>query len=314
MKGGMWKIKSFNFMSWDAEKTDLEEAKEQIDAMIGKCAINTVVITFTALQEHCYSTVIDWKGTHIFSDDQIMQLIRYARSREQKIVLKPMLNVRDGYWRAYIRFFDVDVPCEPKWRDWFDSYTRYMMHYAELCEKEAVDMLIIGCELVGTDHREKEWRDLIAGIRQVYSGMLTYNCDKYQEHNVAWWDAVDVISSSGYYPIDDWHRQLQRIEAVVKKFNKPFFFAEAGCQATAGCATVPNDGSHIGKRPADPGEQNRFYKTMFEKCEPLEWHYGYSLWDWPMNAGQRNPLGRTAGYWVVDKPAEGTIKHYYSKE
>ncbi len=33
--------------------------------------------------------------------------------------------------------------------------------------------------------------------------------DKYQENNVTWWDCVDVISSSGYYPIDDWDRQLE---------------------------------------------------------------------------------------------------------
>lgn len=56
-----------------------------------------------------------------------------------------------------------------------------------------------------------------------------------------WWDAVDVISSSGYYPADNWENQLDRIEAVVKKFDRPFFFAEAGCMSTEGSAAVPND-------------------------------------------------------------------------
>lgn len=37
---------------------------------------------------------------------------------------------------------------------------------------------------------------------------------------------MDVISSSGYYPIHDWENQLDRIERVVKKYQKPFFFAE----------------------------------------------------------------------------------------
>ena len=61
-----------------------------------------------------------------------------------------------------------------------------------------------------------------------YHGLVSYNTDKYQEDHVSWWDCVDVISSSGYYPIDQWEQELDRIEKVVQKFKKPFFFAEAG--------------------------------------------------------------------------------------
>ena len=50
--------------------------------------------------------------------------------------------------------------------------------------------------------------------------MIAYNTDKYQEGNVKWWDAVDVISSSGYYLIDDWDRQLDRIEREIKPLEK----------------------------------------------------------------------------------------------
>ena len=32
-----------------------------------------------------------------------------------------------------------------------------------------------------------------------------------------------MISSSGYYPIDQWEQELDRIERVVQKFKKPFF-------------------------------------------------------------------------------------------
>ena len=51
-------------------------------------------------------------------------------------------------------------------------------------------------------------------IRRIYNGALTYNCDKYQEHNVKWWDALDYISSSGYYPVGTISKELDRIEAV----------------------------------------------------------------------------------------------------
>lgn len=54
-------------------------------------------------------------------------------------------------------------------------------------------------------------------------GLVSYNTDKYQEDHVSWWDCVDVISSSGYYPIDQWEQELDRIEKTVLKYRKPFF-------------------------------------------------------------------------------------------
>ena len=132
------------------------------------------------------------------------------------------MNCKNGEWRAYISFFEHDVPCESKWGNWFSSYTKFQTHYAEIAQKEECDMLIAGCEMVMSEHREKEWREVIAAIRECYDGTVSYNTDKYQEDRVKWWDCVDVISSSGYYPIQDWEQELDRIEAVVKAYHKPF--------------------------------------------------------------------------------------------
>lgn len=313
MLKSLWKIKSFNFTSWNASGTDMKTAMGQIDAMIEKCSINTIVFTFAAQQEHCFSTFIDWKGPHMFKDGQLSELIAYAKDKGLKVVLKPMLNTRDYYWRAYIRFFDEDVPCEPKWSEWFRNYTDYIVHYAQLCEAEAADMLIAGCELVGTDHRQVEWRELIKQCRQVYSGLVTYNCDKYQEHNVSWWDALDVISSSGYYPINDLDRQLARIAEVVEKSGRPFFFSEVGCPSTKNAALIPNDWNAIGVHPLDLEEQNRFFEMILEKCSKLDWHYGCSIWDWPMNPRPDYSPASDPGYNVIGKPAQNTIRNFFNE-
>ena len=74
-----------------------------------------------------------------------------------------------------------------------------------------------------------------------YHGLVSYNTDKYQEDHVSWWDCVDVISSSGYYPIDQWEQELDRIEKTVLKYRKPFFFAEAGCMSRKGSGMIPNN-------------------------------------------------------------------------
>ena len=96
-------------------------------------------------------------------------------------------------------------------------------HYARIAEEEQCDIFIAGCEMVMTEHREKQWREVIASICREYHGLVSYNTDKYQEDQVSWWDCVDMISSSGYYPIDQWEQELDRIEKTVLKYQKPFF-------------------------------------------------------------------------------------------
>ncbi|MNP25627.1 hypothetical protein D3C76_1184440 [compost metagenome] len=164
--------------------------------------------------------------------------------------------------------------------------------------------------MVQTDRREKEWRQLISQVREVYSGILTYNCDKYQEDNVTWWDDLDLISSSGYYPMNDWDTQLDRIEAVVKKFKKPFFFMEAGCPSRTGSAVIPNDWNLQGE--ANETEQANYYRQMLLKCNARDWIGGFMLWDWPAQLYDRNQGASDDGYCVYGKEAEKVIREYYA--
>ena len=172
-------------------------------------------------------------------------------------------------------------------------------------------MFIAGCEMVMSEHRDAEWRKLISDIKEVYHGPVSYNTDKYQEDNVTWWDCVDVISSSGYYPVNDWENQLDRIEKVVKKFNKPFFFAECGCMSTKGSFLVPNDWCIRGE--AAPDEQALWYKAMFEACKKRPFVRGFCIWAW---AAKQYPLSGAAantGYEIYGKPALEVVHHYYKE-
>jgi hypothetical protein len=172
-------------------------------------------------------------------------------------------------------------------------------------------MFIAGCEMVMSQRRELEWRKLITDIKTVFSGPVSYNTDKYQEEHVSWWDQVDVISSSGYYPIEDWDKELDRIEAVVKKFNKPFFFAEAGCMSTKGSCLVPNDWNVKGEISLE--EQAQWYEEMFKKSLKREWVSGFGLWDWAWRLYHTKDGDKDYGYDLYAKPAEEVVKKYYSE-
>jgi len=287
-----------------------ERAAKSMELMAERLAVNWTAITFAALQDHPQATVIKFREEPTVTDDEIRSSIRKAKELGLNVCLKPVVNCSDGTWRAHINFFDLDVPCEPKWSDWFASYSEFMLHYARIAEETGCEMLCIGCEMVQTDRRERQWRALIAAIRGVYSGIITYNCDKYQEGEVKWWDAVDVISSSGYYPIDSWEEQLNRIEAAIGQYDKPFFFMEAGCPSREGSDLLPNDWSLQGA----PSEavQKRYYEAMFAACGKRSWVRGFMLWDWPSLLYTEEEAADNGDYCMFGKQAEETVKSYYS--
>lgn len=286
-----------------------KETRDSLENLIARTGADFIILVPNGLQDNAQSETIDYKSDASMDDEELTDLIGYAHSRGLRVALKPTVNCRSGTWRAHINFFDEDVPCEPKWSNWFASYTDFQLHYAEIAEKCGCEMFIAGCEMVQSERREKEWRKLIADIRTVYGGLVSYNTDKYQEHNVKWWDAVDIISSSGYYPINDWENQLDRIEKVVKKFGKPFFFAECGCMSTHGSNLVPNDWSVRGD--VDLQGQADWYRTMFESCRKRDWVNGFAVWDW---SGRQYPLSKAethGGYDIYGKPAERVVKEFY---
>ena len=154
-----------------------------------------------------------------------------------------------------------------------------MKRVAAMAEENRAEIYCIGCEMVGTDHREQEWRKLIAEVREIYHGKLTYNCDKYQEEHVRWWDALDLISSSGYYPADDLDRQFARIQAVAERENRPFMFMECGCPSRHGSELRPNDwrfGTGV-----SPETQAVWYRAFLETLERFPFIRGTGWWDWP---------------------------------
>jgi hypothetical protein len=226
-----------------------------------------------------------------------------------KVCLKPVVNVADGTWRAYIGFFDWDVPGEPTWSEWFESYTAFILHAAVIAEEEGCDMLCIGCEMVRADSQDALWRALITKVRGVYSGLITYNCDKYQEDHVTWWDAVDVVSSSGYYPMGSWPEQLDRISAVVERVGKPFFFMEAGCPSRTGSPAKPNDWS----LPGEPNgaAQLDYYRDMLAQCRSRPWVDGLMLWDWPATLYPQSEAAGNDDYCPYGKPAGAFLTEQY---
>lgn len=279
-------------------------------ARMAEHGVNWTALAYSALQATPFSTEIDFCAAPTVTDDEIVHAIREAHALGLQVCLKPVVNVADGTWRAHIGFFDWDVPGEPSWTEWFASYSAFILHAANIAEAERCEMLCIGCEMVRADGQEAHWRELIAKVREVYSGPITYNCDKYQEDRVTWWDAVDVISSSGYYPIDAWEAQLDRIESVVEASGKPFFFMEAGCPSREGSPALPNDWNLVGA-PSGAAQLD-YYRAMFDAVRARPWVRGLMMWDWPAELYDLADAAANDDYCPYGKPAGGYLTEQYT--
>jgi len=306
----MEKIKGITFAPFAPKgRLNRKEAFESLKVMKETTHATHVIFVPAGIQQTAESEEIDYKSNATMSDEELTAMIKYAKELDLKVILKPTVNCANGIWRAHIHFFDIDVPCEPKWGNWFLSYTTFMTHYAKIAEQQNCDMFITGCEMVMTEHRQVEWRALIRHIKAVFHGPVSYNTDKYQEDHVTWWDEVDVISSSGYYPVNDWENQLNRIEKVLKKYKKPFFFAEAGCMSVDTSPYIPNDWNMAGE--VSQTAQKQYYETMFAACQKREWVNGFGLWSWDSDLSKEGLKRQEKGYEIYAKKANEAVSSFY---
>ena len=269
-----------------------------------------VVLAYAALQDTAQSTTIRWQEAPSLTDGEIRAAAAHARELGLRVCLKPTVNVADGTWRAHIGFFDRDVPGEPTWDEWFDSYDAYILHHAALAEELGADLFSIGCEMVRADAREDRWRSLAARVRAVYSGPLTYNCDKYQEDRLAWWDAVDVLSSSGYYPTGTWDEHLSRIEPVVERHGREFVFLEAGCPSRDTSPVRPNDWNMVGV--PDEHAQAAYLDEMLTALAGRAWVRGVALWDWPPALYAREEAALNDDYCMFGKASAAVVARHFA--
>ncbi len=283
--------------------------KWSLEELVRTTHCNALILPVCAWQDHTYSTSMTSSSPDVMDEEDVRRVCAHARALGLRILLKAMVNCRDGYWRAFIRFFEPSVPTEPCWEDWFASWEDHVCRVAAMAEENAADLFCVGCEMVGTDHREADWRHLIASVRNLYHGPITYNCDKFQEDHIAWWDAVDVISSSGYYPIDQLHTHFTRIEKTARAFSKPFMFMECGCPSRLGSEMRPNDWRYV--TGTDPATQAAWYKAFLDALHAFPFIRGTGWWDWSATRLYPEAAGCDSnGYCTYGKPANDLLRSF----
>jgi hypothetical protein len=287
--------------------------------LLAATGANWISLTVTCYQASVYSTVINClTDAQTPTDADLMHVLGKAHSLGLKVMLKPSLNLLydQGHWFGEIGIgFD-----EAAWAQWFSSYRSFILHHAQLAQTTGFDQLSVGAELSGTTDREADWRSVIAAVRAVYSGPLTYAANfGGEEIAVQFWDALDLIGVDAYYPLTDkmhpsvdelkagWLPHLQRLQALSQRWKRPIIFPELGYRSVAGANMRPYDWRMDGQ--VDLPGQADLYQAFFEVFHDQPWMNGVFWWAWGPDPNQGGP--DDTYYSPHNKMAEGVLRFYF---
>ena len=357
-------VKGYSW-GWVGRRGDYASA-EAADSMkrLAEAGANSVCIAFATEMRTAQTPEFGWadQNRRMVSDDEIRRAIELAGENGMKVILKPVINCRDRTWRAWIKFYrpvtaeerargvtgtldpwqDDPVTLEGmvvddrQWTVWWERYTAFILHYARIAEEKDVEILCLGCEMSSTEAFDDRWRALIADVREVYHGALTYDVNHGREDQVSWWDAVDVVSISAYYPVpppegtslEDAVKQttpvaeivaeLEKIKAELAAFSarwkKPILFIETGVVNVRGCARYPWSQPRDPRlHPTDELEQANYYQAMFEVFYDEPWFLGFAWWDWPARLYDADDAARRRNFCAYRKQAEQVLRQWYAK-
>ncbi len=252
------------------------------------------------------------------TDERMRLEIRQAKKAGLHVVLKPHLWIVDGKWRGEIGFDD-----ERAWSQWFDSYEKWMLRYADLAQAEGVDILVVGVELRSMESKlEGRWRRLIRKARRRFEGKVTYSANWDDAPSLPWWDALDYIGIQ-FYPslassprtdvsvirsrIDE---QLDALGVVSKARGKPVLITEVGYRSSPDALIEPHAWpERAGKIRVDHQTQTEGYRALIESIRDRPWVAGIYWWKWFTDPAttEEGP----AGFSPRGKPAEAILRSAY---
>jgi hypothetical protein len=249
------------------------------------------------------------------TDTGLVHAARRAAAHGMAVLYKPHIWVGRDSWPG-----DVAMTNEADWATWWTGYRRFILHHALLAGFAKADLLSIGCELAKTTGRTAEWRDLIAAVRLLYPGRITYAANWGGDfEQVTFWDRLDVAGVDAYYPLTSdpkasaaelaagARKVVDHLETVARRTGKPLLLTEVGFAASAGAWTAPHkEGGTYSEE-----DQAAAYTALFTALDHRPWLAGTFVWK-TFSGGDGGRQGR-ADFRFLGRQAEGVVRKYYGR-
>ena len=286
---------------------------------IGAGWISTVPYGFMRIGETDirFNSKRQWWGE---TEAGILKTCQYAHDNDIKVMLKPQIWSHTGW------IGDQDFQTDTEWEEWEKNYTKFMLFYASLAANQEVEMLCIGTELKNHMIKRPEYyRTLIKQIREIYCGKLIYSANWDSYANVSFWDELDFIGLSAYFPLNEkktpsvnylvkkWNPIVNELKEVSKQYQKPVVFTEYGFLSV--------DGSggktwllekNVRSLAVNEQAQANCFEALYKAFEGESYWAGGFIWKWfPFGKGGEGYNERD--YTPQGKIAEKVVSEWYSK-
>ncbi len=248
------------------------------------------------------------------TDIGVLHAARRAHVAGFKVLWKPHIWVSHDSWPG-----DIQMADEAAWTTWWDRYRRFIAHHAFLAEWAGSELLSIGVELGKTLEREREWQQLIASVRTLYSGAVTYAGNWYADYDRApFWNRLDFIGVDAYFPLANSEdaapaalrigaREVaERLRRAAETYRKPVIMTEIGYAARVGAWVEP----HAEGGDFSAEHQVLAYLALFETLGHPEWLRGVFAWK-AFTDDRGGDAGTQADFRFLGRPAEAVLRNYF---
>ncbi|MBX3248991.1 MAG: hypothetical protein KF901_17570 [Myxococcales bacterium] len=231
--------------------------------------------------------VMDFEAPYELNRANVKRMIRSARARGLRVLLIPHLWVETPGWRG-----EVDFATEAEWARYQASYRDFVLAWARDAAEAGADAFSIGVECKSWSGRfGGYWRELIASVREVFPGWLTYSANWDEAENVLFWDQLDLIGVNAFYPLasedgasdaaylEGAARIVPAVRELAEVLEMPVLFVEVGYTTRRDAAVQPwlwpDDMADV---VLDEREQARALAASFAAFLPEPFFAGFFVW------------------------------------
>ncbi len=206
--------------------------------------------------------------------------------------MSTMLIPHIAYWGTKFSWRgDINFATPREWDTFFADYQTWIVEMAKLAEASHSELFCVGLEFSNAEKFPEGWRKIIAAVRQVYHGKLTYGANWNEYENVKFWDALDYIGVLAYFPLTKttnpstaeieaaWTNKCAELSRFsAKNGGKRFVFTEIGYNESARAAAEPWGFKTGGEHAAEI--QQRCIDVALTLSEKMPCLAGMFWWKW----------------------------------
>jgi hypothetical protein len=260
---------------------EMEKTLDELKSL----GVNSIAIhPYAQIREDGHVTLSRRAGT---STTHITTPLRWAHERGMSTLLIPHI----AYWGTKFSWRgEINFVTPEEWDRFFAEYEIWIVDMARIAEAEHAELFCVGLEFSHAQKYEERWRKIIASVRGVYHGKVTYGANWNEYAEVKFWDALDYLGVLAFFPLTKsvdptsseiaaaWQTRCAELEKFSKQNGRQFLFVEIGYNESARAAAEPwgfkTGGEHA------PEIQQRCIEVALDLTAKHPFLAGMFWWKW----------------------------------